>query len=232
MSYCRSPEYMSWQAMKTRCLNPKRKSYKNYGGRGITICQQWIDSFETFLSDMGPRPSGHTIERIESNGNYEPGNCKWATRLDQGRNTSRVIKTVVDGSSVAVRSLADQFSISGDTLVSRAKRHGIEKALADSAAHKGLFRQKSSPAGVWAQDGDDSPYIGTRFGRLTVERRVGVNKLGRIFLCSCDCGGKRETNLGNLVTGQSNSCGCWVRELAAKRRHEYNQKRREAANAL
>lgn len=83
----RTPEHISWAAMKDRCLNPLCKNWNNYGGRGITICPQWKDSYETFLADMGRRPtSKHSIDRINNDGNYEPGNCRWATSKEQGQN--------------------------------------------------------------------------------------------------------------------------------------------------
>ena len=76
--------------MKRRCYDPKRRYFKVYGGRGITVCAKWRDSFKAFLADMGPRPSlGHSIDRIDNDGNYEPGNCRWATDEEQGLNTSR-----------------------------------------------------------------------------------------------------------------------------------------------
>ena len=82
-----SPEYCSWYSMKARCYNPNHKHYKNYGGRGITVCDRWKDSFENFLADMGPRPSSkRSIDRIDVNGNYEPENCRWSTDVDQARN--------------------------------------------------------------------------------------------------------------------------------------------------
>lgn len=71
--------------MKARCLNPKGKSYKDYGGRGITVCERWL-TFENFLADMGVRPRGKTIDRKNVNGNYEPGNCRWATNHMQAVN--------------------------------------------------------------------------------------------------------------------------------------------------
>lgn len=82
-----SPEHSTWHAIKQRCGNPNHKRYKDYGGRGISICDRWNNSFMDFLSDMGEKPSPkHSIERIDVNKNYEPDNCKWATTLEQARN--------------------------------------------------------------------------------------------------------------------------------------------------
>ncbi len=81
-----SREYCSWQMMKQRCLNPNHTGYSDYGGRGITVCERWCLSFKHFLEDMGERPSGMSIDRINSNGNYEPSNCRWATPKQQRNN--------------------------------------------------------------------------------------------------------------------------------------------------
>ena len=82
-----TPEYGIWAGMKYRCLNPKAKQYHNYGGRGIKVCPQWIDSFTTFFKHMGPRIHSHySLERKDNMGNYEPGNCIWAPRYVQNQN--------------------------------------------------------------------------------------------------------------------------------------------------
>lgn len=84
----KDPTYRSWCAMRTRCTNPKQPGWKRYGGRGITFCARW-DSFDNFFADMGPRPEGTTLDRRDNDGNYEPSNCRWATKDVQSRSLLR-----------------------------------------------------------------------------------------------------------------------------------------------
>lgn len=96
------PEYSVWFNMLSRCDNPNRKSFKNYGGRGIDVCARWID-FDKFYEDMGPRPSpSHCLERIDNDGNYDPGNCRWVTRLEQVNNRRVTRRVTYQGEEMAL----------------------------------------------------------------------------------------------------------------------------------
>jgi hypothetical protein len=109
-----SPEYRSWRSMKSRVTNPRNPDWHRYGGRGITACQEWLDSFETFLSDMGPRPIGMTLDRIDTEGNYEPGNCRWTDAKTQANN-----KTRMRGWKVLCRHRSSQSRAAGQQRTSR-----------------------------------------------------------------------------------------------------------------
>lgn len=119
-----TPEFRCWSSMHTRCDNPHSQGYARYGGRGITICEQWR-SFESFLADMGPRPTmHHSIDRIDVNGNYEPRNCRWATPTEQSRNqrTNRVF--TINGRSQSVAAWAEEVGMKADTV-----RHRLDRGL-------------------------------------------------------------------------------------------------------
>lgn len=112
-SMSRSSEYKSWQAMKYRCLNPNCKSYKDYGGRGITIHQKWVDDFKNFLFDMGRKPSpDFSIERINNDEGYYPWNCRWADRRSQSNNRRSSKKVEIDG---VEKSYAEWARVAGIT---------------------------------------------------------------------------------------------------------------------
>ena len=91
----KTPEHMAWRAMKARCLNPKNPSYKNYGERGITICEEWVNSFEEFYKNMGAKPSKiHSINRVNNEGNYCHSNCIWSTPKEQANNRRKRKKSI------------------------------------------------------------------------------------------------------------------------------------------
>lgn len=95
--FSHTPVYYVWQSMIQRCHDPANKSFPRYGGKGIQVCQEWRESFVAFMSYMGPRPEGLTLDRIDSKGNYEQGNVRWATYKQQARNTSRNHLHTIDG---------------------------------------------------------------------------------------------------------------------------------------
>lgn len=118
----RHPAWLCWQSMKRRCTNPKNKQWHRYGGRGITICEQWLTSFDTFWADMGPsHVKGLTIERIDNDGNYEPSNCRWATRQEQSRNMARNRMIDTPRGRMLICEAADLVGISKGTMKSRVR---------------------------------------------------------------------------------------------------------------
>ncbi len=135
-----TPEYRAWNAMKGRCHNPKNKRYPYYGGRGISVCAEWASSFESFFRDMGFRPSTkHSLDRIDTDGNYEPENCRWADKLTQGRNKRSVMSLTVDGVTKTISEWAAERGIKPSTLSDRVKRLGwdAERALGvDPSAYR------------------------------------------------------------------------------------------------
>lgn len=128
----RSSEHNAWQHMRRRCFNKRDKSYRNYGGRGITVCDEWRDSFEAFYRDMGPRPSAqHSIERINVNGDYEPNNCRWATRKEQSRNTRRNFYVTFQGITATLAEHCERLGLRYGAIALRLRRYGwsIEDAF-------------------------------------------------------------------------------------------------------
>ena len=114
----RSGAYSSWLCMIQRCTNPKNTGYRDYGARGITVCQQWRD-FETFLADMGPRPVGASLDRLENTGNYEKRNCRWATKSQQSNNTRTVTRLKVNGITRTLHEWAEETRINPRTIQKR-----------------------------------------------------------------------------------------------------------------
>ena len=114
--------YSSWAQMRSRCNDPHANNYAAYGGRGIQVCERW-ESFENFLADMGERPKGHSIDRFpDVNGNYEPDNCRWASRADQSRNTTRNIVVTIDGESMVLTDWIVRFGLKKSTVGVRMHR--------------------------------------------------------------------------------------------------------------
>lgn len=125
----KSPSHRCWVSMRARVNNPKNKAYRYYGGRGITICPRW-SSFSAFLSDMGERPSElHSIDRINVNGDYEPGNCRWATDVEQANNTRANIRFIHDGHDLTLTQWCRKLGLN-PSMVRQRVRKGWEIAKA------------------------------------------------------------------------------------------------------
>lgn len=124
--------YRIWSTMWQRCTNPKHEKYQLYGGRGIRVCKEW-EEFSAFENDMGPRPSqAHTLDRIDSNGNYEPGNVRWATQKEQQNNRRNTRKFTINSEVLTLTEIASRFHIRPALIRQRVDRDGmsIEQALA------------------------------------------------------------------------------------------------------
>lgn len=139
----RSLAYVSWQKMRTRCYAITSDSYSRYGGRGITICSRWRKSFEAFLADMGERPSDMTLDRIDNNDNYEPSNCRWATRSEQQGNKRNTRLLTYKGRTMKLIEWAKQQEIHVNTLCYRLKA-GWSTA---DAIMRPVRKQTTSPQG-------------------------------------------------------------------------------------
>lgn len=118
---CHTREYAAWLNMRQRCTNSNRPDWMHYGERGITICPAW-DSFEQFYADMGNAPLGHSLDRIDVNGNYEPGNCRWATHTEQMRNTRANRFITFRGKTQTLRAWSEELRVNYTTLHSRLRR--------------------------------------------------------------------------------------------------------------
>jgi len=154
----KSPTYKPWQHMLERCLEPKTKNYKDYGGRGIVVCERWLD-FNNFLYDMGMKPPGLEIERKNNNGNYEPNNCCWATRKEQSNNKRNNRFLAWGGRTQTIRQWEEELGFKRAVLWGRLKKHPdwpVEKLL--FTPHKKdrelrlTFKEKTQTISQWARE--------------------------------------------------------------------------------
>lgn len=127
----KTSEYNIWSAMRNRCNNPNDKRYSSYGGRGVSVCQEWNESFEAFDRDMGPKPSPkHTLDRINNDGNYEPSNCRWATDEQQRNNRRSTVTLTLDDKTHNLTEWSKRTGFSSATIYGRLLRGwSDEKAI-------------------------------------------------------------------------------------------------------
>lgn len=120
-------EHTIWTTMRARCNNPKSNSYYLYGARGIKVCERWDNSFDAFYEDMGPRPPGKSLDRIDGAKGYSPNNCRWATGTEQGRNKSTAKLITIDGKTQCVAAWLEEFGRSEPTFYNRLRRGWTEQ---------------------------------------------------------------------------------------------------------
>jgi hypothetical protein len=142
----KTKEYNIWEQIKRRCYKPKEKHFKYYGGRGIIMCDRWLNSFENFLTDMGKRPTNkHSIDRIDNNGNYEPSNCRWALRIQQANNTRANVMIEYGGETDTMCNWARRVGIDREILRNRIQRLGwsVEKTFNTPVGMRGGYKGRT-----------------------------------------------------------------------------------------
>lgn len=182
-------EYRTWNAMKSRCNNPNVTGYENYGGRGISVCQRWSESFEAFFEDMGLKPSDkHSIERLDNDGNYEPSNCTWGTAYEQMRNRRDNINITKDGETHNQTDWGRKFGLS-DGAIKRRIQKGM--TLEEAVATPGhIYRAR--PFNVY--DKDTGGYIGTWSMKTDCARDLNIT----------------SRHIGSVLNGNRNHTGGYI----------------------
>lgn len=210
--------YSRYKHIKERCYNPNSKSYHRYGGRGIKMCDEWLNNYQLFedwcLSNGFQE--GLAIDRIDNDGNYSPDNCRFVTLKEnnQKRNTTRWY--TINGETKNLQQWCDHYGIKRGTVYTRLE-HGwsIEDALTQPVS-KG--RDKTS-------------LIGKRFGKLVVLSYAGDEYIGKDnnsrWVCLCDCGNTSIVGGNKLKSGHTKSCGCEVRRKAKQRMLNDNPKKKK-----
>lgn len=196
--------YHVWAGMKDRCRNPNSPAYHWYGGRGISYHKDWelFDNFEKWALENGYNDT-LSIDRIDNNGNYEPGNCRFVNQKVQCNNKRDNIMFAINGETKSLQLWCEQYGIHPNTVTSRIRRFGwsIEEALSKPPREK------------------IPTLIGQRFGRLVVIEKAPSLKSsrGKRWLCKCDCGNTTIVTQYTLRAGTTRSCGCLLRETMRKR---------------
>ena len=201
--------YKRYYNIKDRCYNSNSKSFHRYGGRGVQMCDEWLNDyqkFEDWALSHGFNES-LAIDRINNDGDYSPQNCRFVTLKENNQNRRTTRFYTIDGVTKNLQQWCDYYCIKRSTVYTRLQ-HGWDIKDALSAPIKNAVRDKKS-------------IIGNRYGRLVVLKYAGDEYIGSDnnsrWVCKCDCGNEVIVGGNKLKTGHSKSCGCLNREVARKR---------------
>ena len=205
---------LRFKYMKERCYNPNNKSYKNYGGRGIKICDEWrkdYQKFENWAENNGLRED-LAIDRINNDGDYTPDNCRFVTLKENNQNRRSSKFYTINGETKNLQQWCDYYGIGRETVNTRLENNwSIEDAL-------------TKP--IKSHERDRTSLIGQRFGRLVVLSYAGDEYIGSDhnsrWICQCDCGNQTMVGGNKLKSGHTVSCGCMVSEKARATIIDYN----------
>lgn len=193
-----TPEYNCWKALKNRCLNPKNIQYKNYGGRGITVCERWLN-FINFYEDMGNRPEGCQIDRIDNNKGYCKENCRWTTNKINNRNRRNNKHHKTQDGLLIQQELIEKIGWFKDQFRWYKNKYGIDWILEN-------YKNNTLPVRV-NQSLNKDDLIGKKFNKWTVLSFVRYKRSsGNIYLCKCECGTKKEVIGYHLRVEKSKQC--------------------------
>ena len=201
--------YRRYYHIKERCYNPKAKSYHRYGGRGIRICDEWLNNYQAFEDwciENGFEPN-LAIDRIDNDGNYSPDNCRFVTLKENNQKRCTTKWYTINGETKNLQQWCDHYGIKRGTVYTRLENGwSIEDAL-------------TKP--VKTSERDRTSLIGKRFGKLTVKEYAGDEAIkadnNSRWICVCDCGKAITTTSYRLTSGHTQSCGCLVREKSRHR---------------
>lgn len=211
--------FSRFRHMISRCYNPKDKSYDNYGGRGIEMCDEWrtnYQAFENWALSHGFRED-LSIDRIDNDGNYEPNNCRFVTLKENNQNRRSSKFYTINGETKNLQQWCDYYGIKRGTVITRLEHNwSIEKALTQP---------------LISNERDRISLIGKKFGRLRVLSYAGDEYIGSDnnsrWVCLCDCGNQTIVGSGKLKSGHTKSCGCLQREMLSDRLFKQNPSKEE-----
>ena len=210
----RNPLRTRYNHMKERCYNPNSKSYHRYGGRGIKVCDEWLNDFSSFESwalSNGYSPE-LKLDRVDNDGDYCPENCEFVTNKKNCQHKGNTRYYTLNGKTQNLAQWCEEMKMPYATVLTRLDRYGwdFERAIATPPAKR-----------------DKTRLIGKKFGRLTVLEYGGNDGQNSIWRCRCDCGNEITLRDCKLVTGHTKSCGCLQREKAKKRMETNNPMKKQ-----